>query len=302
MSYCIEELDKATSRFNDKGLLEATRHFYVDSGGSDGILVTSGSPYDAIPDLWEAYSVTYPLLIVVNREITRDEEGLGWFVVCQYSTELASQTVMNVQMSFSAEALDTTRYTKWMNAGTIVDIPIATVYPLLEMTLSYRREYAGGWTPDVDRQAIFNNTGKLNDRKFYGFEKETLLFEGAETDADINFQGVAIRAATTYKFLHRARSQNEAFREARQQLNASGEPQYWSDDPTAPYPVSGDHKVGDPVLVSDPVAGKSDWDRPYWLAGDPASAFYRYELADFGYVLNIPPLSGDDPITPSGAP
>ena len=299
MAFCVEELDKATSRFNDRGLLEATRSFYMDSAGcTDGVTITSGSPYSTIPDIWTAYSVTYPLLIVTNRSITRDEEGLGWFVVCEYSTELASQTVMNVQMSFSAEALDTTRYTKWLNAGTIVEIPIATVYPLLEMTLSYKREYGSGWTPDADRLAIFNNTGKLNDRKFYGFEKETLLFEGAETDADLNFQGVAIRAAATYKFLHRARSQNEAFRAARQQLNASGDPQWWSDDPTAPYPVSGTHKVGDPVLVSDPIAGKSDWDRPYWETDtDPASTMYRYELADFGYVLNIPILSGDDPIT-----
>lgn len=280
---CIELYQKHQASFNSKGLLEARRYFYTDADGCDGVSPTSEYP---IPVLYDSFNSYYPLLICMSYSVSRDDETTGWEICCNYSSEaLTSDSFYSETMSYSAEALDTTKYMRWKTAGTMVDIPISTIYPMLEYVINYKRDYSTGYTPAQDRAAIFSCVGKLNNASFRGFNAETLLFEGAEVNEEKNQLGVVIRAAVTYKFLYRERSHNEVYREARQALDADGKPMYYSAATGALYPPDATHMDGDPVLVGDPVASVSAWDRPFYLDG--ATTKYRYNTADFATVLGI---------------
>lgn len=250
----------------------------------------------AIPQVGDAHPDN-PYLFCTRRRPSEDDDGNA-IVVCTYENEgQLAEEFYEYSADFSAEVLDTTKGMKWKNAGTPVDIPIPTIHPITAETITVRLITS-------PRDSIRSAVGKVNDRKFHGAEAGHLLLEGASVRISRDPSGNVISAQSTFRFLWREREHNEVWREAQQAVTKEGilikfhnDPSatddYWYTDGATAHAYDGlVHQPGEPVYILDPVAGKSDWDKPCY--DDAGTERYRYKECDFATVLGLPTDEGDD--------
>lgn len=236
----------------------------------------------ALPVYGSAFDSANPQLVCVDIAYDQDE-AYSAIVTCHYSNQgIYGADFYTENLDFSCEVLDTTRSCTWETAGTPVDIPISTIYPIVEYSVGIKVETA-------PIPAIISAVGKLNSKIFHGCAAETLLFEGANVAASYDKNGNASSFNVTYKFLYRQRSHNMAWREAKQKY-VNNMPQYYqSESASSPNYTTDSTKDSQPVYVSG-TAGTGAWDKPI----DESTGKYRYETCDFAAVLGLPKQAGDE--------
>jgi|GEM_PF-5680367 len=230
----------------------------------------------ALPTIGCSYSTTYPDLICVDINVD-DENVHGALVTCEFSNlGFYGEDFWSVSHDYSCEVLDTTKGMIWEDTGTSVEIPVSTIMPIDEITIS-------GKVSTAPSSAIKSAEGKLNNATFLGYPAEQVMFEGAHTDCDIDENGNITNYIVEYKFLARQRSHNEALREAKIKL-VDGMPQYYQcTDPDKPNYTTDATQDSQPVYVSG-LAGQSKWTKPK----DPTTNKYRYETCDLQTALGLP--------------
>jgi len=273
--YIGEQQGRRRERVTVNGL-EATRTFY--SPWADR--------YDiSLPKLGDLYDdETFAYLWCTSIEPEEDEDGNA-VIVCRYGNESQlGEEFYEFNCDFSCEVLDTTKGMTWDDAGTSVDVPVSTIYPIMEEVVTVRAATA-------DRTSIRSAVGKVNSEEFHGAAVGCLLLEGASLRISRDQDGNVLSAQSTFKFLYRERPHNEVYREARIKTTKDGLRLCWHNDPNATdddYYTTDTSKIGDPVYVSG-TAGTSGWDKPYYMDGTTKK--YRYDECDFASVLGIPDVT-----------
>jgi hypothetical protein len=142
---------------------------------------------------------------------------------------------------------------------------------------------------------------KVNDRVFHGAAAGSLLFMGATSDEDFGMDGDIVAANVNYTFLYRALNHNYFWRKPVQLIDPFSYTPLFYHDILGRYGYTSDTTLrGTPVYYPGPDAdgtynapsgqGVGAWDVPMYGAN------YIYEECDFGTVLGIPILAGDDAI------
>lgn len=221
-----------------------------------------------LPQIGDVFGAGWPTLLLVNikvKEIEADQCEL----TCTYSAEGNNTTIdgfVERNLEFSVEVMDTTKGMKWEDSDSPVDIPVSTLHPMCDYTLTMKCA-----TSPIT--AIWETQGKINDREFHDAPSGTLLFIGASIKESYDSNRVQTSTMTTYKFTKRDRDYNYCWAEPRQKM-IDGIPQF---DPVTSVPI-----------YVDGVDGTGRWVKAYNTATLPLTGkSYRYEYADFATDLNL---------------
>lgn len=266
-----------------------------DSGGSLG-LPKYGDPWD----------VTYaPLLKCVSVNCKQFDVNLCE-VTANYSTD--GEVVANfyrVTLRSAVETLDAGIGWKWSTLDTAVEQRIPYRFPVWIYEIEKKQDLTRAQT-----LTAAGNVAKLNDRVFHGFAIGTLRLDAFNVNENYN-DGALADSTITYTFTARGRDWREEWHEAEQKIDAfTGTPMIWQDKiATDDNGVAMENyttdaaKIGTPVFFSGArggnIAGHGDgWGafyKPYYKDA-AGNVKYMYELANFGSVLSLPLMSGDDAI------
>ncbi len=230
----------------------ATREFY---GTWSEAFNDSPKPGDAYPYTgWEALTVDKTTITPAGEPGSSADypnEYTHARVRCDYTMEYdkpVEEDETRISVEASSEILATTSGRTWTTTSEIVDpdeLQCGVLYPLLSITMS-------GVLKDPPLELILSLIGKVNAAEFAGMPAGTVLFEGAVTDANYDYENSSWKWRVTYKFLYRAQGHNYVWRPPQKVYAGDG---------------SWEYAPGD--------AGKGDWDTT-----DPL----LYEYGDFSLL------------------
>lgn len=238
-----------------------------------------------LPSLGDIFDEAFPLLKCINIQADQIDNGRQARFVAQYSTDgKTGEGFYTRTMDFSCEILNSTESMTWANAGTPVSIPISTIKPTCDFTLTVKKD-------SYSLLDIWNTVGHVNDRVWQGAEPETILCLGVSVGESYDDSGSLLDVNLSYKFTKKDRSWNEAWRSAQQQM-LEGIPQHYQVlDPDKRYYTTDLSKDSVPVWVSG-AAGTAGWDRPSHVVDGVTK--YMYDTIDLAGTLGLPTYAGDD--------
>jgi len=246
------------------------------------------APIAGLPHYGDPWSPELPFLRVVSIDAEDNGSGYAEYIV-QYSTERQlGEAFFEASLDYGLEQIDCTKGYVWETAGTPVTMDIPPYVSVLVYTIRMRQ-------PAPPYQDVVMAQDKINSKIFHGFARETMRFEGASTEESYDSNGNIISVQSSYRFIIRTRSHNEAWREPLQARDADGNPIYWHNiDPNKPFYTTDPTKIATPVWVNQvpgnegAIAGTGGWDKM------KNGTSYRYELCDFAAVLGLPKKTGDE--------
>ncbi len=246
----------------------------------DSTLPVIGTP-------WSAGLPYLQCVDVVAREGTISECEY----VCRYSTGgQLGEDFYEWSLRVNGETLDRTKGYRWRDAGTPVTVEIPTIIAVATYAIKVKQTSS-------PLSAITAAMNKVNSVTFHGFEPGTLRFDGADTSASYDSNGLLVSVQTIYEFTWKPWSHNLAWREPEYKRwgyieghqDLFGEIIKWHDTPlpfleTDPYVTSDPTKLWMPI-PRDGITGIGAWDTPEDHNNNDAT---RYGECDFATVLGLP--------------
>lgn len=239
---------------------QATRRFYCEWSEAFTLAPKPGDPFPG----WPALTVDTVRVTPAGQPGTSGNPGSEYThanVEVDYSLEYTRPDIgegPRITYDFSSEVLATTSGRTWEDTGDTIDqedLQAGVNYPLMSMTMDLA-------VPSINIATISGLVGKINSSSWQGFAAETLLFEGATTTAQWNYETASWYFRVTYKFLWRPRSHNLIWRPPKRVWDPDKGDWARNADGTYQY-ASGD-------------AGKGKW-----VKTDPL----LYETADFSPLI-----------------
>lgn len=266
-----------------------------DNGGSLGLPQYGDSWDDTYAPLLKCVSVNCRQYDVDWCELTANYSTGGEVVADFYRTRLRA----------AVETLDASLGWKWETLDTSLEYDIPYRYPCWIYEIEKKQTLTRAQTITAAM-----NVSKLNDRVFHGFPIGTLRLDAFDSDENYK-NGTLEDSMITYTFSWRGRDWREDWHKAEQKIDAAtNTPMIWQNTiPTDDLGAAMENyttdaaKVGTPVFFSGArggnISGHGDgWGafyKPYYKDA-AGNVKYMYELANFGSVLSLPLMSGDDAI------
>ena len=244
-------------------------------------LPVPGTPWNMVKPLHNVPS-TLVCQEVDVQELIPGKVQLTYF----FSTDRdLGESFVDISYSWGTQSVEQTKGYKWKNSGTLIEQEIPTLESIVSVKVDKK-------TPAPARNLLEQSLNRVNDRKFLGFPREFLLFDGIEDASSYNLDGSILSVRTSFSFTGKVdRSHNVSWRQPIPRRLSDGNVAYWqNENPAEPYFSNDNTKIGTMVYVPG-SAGLGAFDIIQEVS-NPLN--YRYAFCDFATVLGIPTIAGDD--------